>query len=269
MITAKNFIEIPEVNKYFGDKFIKPKGINSKPVIVASTRYPQVVGTAIDIALKIFLAKKFGNPFPSSDCTIHPEFEVDELSEVYVSDLVETLHEQYRDGLLKQSSLIEASLIFALNDSFMKSGILPTESWGAYFDIIPEISSLFENSSKAFDGFRDVVFSPDFTNLIPGLIAEGDIIVDGALIDIKTVSEKGIKKKDFNRLVLYFIICKMHPQFKDKVKRIGFFFSRQSSLEVFDPGDIMDLKQISEFQQQIKTFVDDISIVNEVFPGHY
>ena len=25
MITAKNLIEIPEVNKYFGDKFIKPK----------------------------------------------------------------------------------------------------------------------------------------------------------------------------------------------------------------------------------------------------
>lgn len=258
MITAKNFIEIPEVNKYFGDKFIKPKGINSKPVVVASTRYPQVVGTAIDIALKIFLAKKLGNPFPASDCTILPGFKVDELSEVYVRNLVETLTDEYRAGHLKQSTLIEASLIFALNDSFLKSTILPRDPWQDYFNVIPEISSLFEKSSKAFDGFKDVIISPDFTNLIPGLMAEGDIIVDGALIDFKTVSDKGIKKKDFNRLVLYFILCKMHPELKEKVNRIGFFFPRQVSLEIFDPGIIMDLEKMPKFQHEIKYLFHEI-----------
>lgn len=269
MITAKKFIEIPEVTKYFGDNFIKPKGINSRPVIVASGDSPQLVGTALDISLKIFLARKFGNPFPTSDCTIHPSFEVDELSDTYIRNLIDELNTEFENNNIKHKNLIEASLIFALNDSFIKSGILPRDSWEEYYHLIPEITALFENSLNTFAPFKEVIISPELTDLVPGLIAEADIIIDGALIDIKTVNEKGIKKKDYNRLVLYYILCKMHPQLKDKVNKFGFFFSRQSSLEVFEPVEIMDLNQISHFQKQIKSFVDDISFVEESFPGTY
>ncbi len=84
---------------------------------------------------------------------------------------------------------------------------------------------------------RRHVLNPTFEGSTDVSGADGDLIVDGALIDIKTSIQLQIKTEWLWQLLGYALLDYSDEH---KIRKIGFYMTRQSMLEVWDIDDVLD-----------------------------
>ncbi len=88
-----------------------------------------------------------------------------------------------------------------------------------------------------------VVLNPKFglaSKLVKG--ADADVVIDDCLIDIKTIKDLVLTRKDFDQVVGYYLLSKLggidgaSPH--HEIKRLGIYFSRYAHLYIMNIEDL-------------------------------
>ncbi len=103
-------------------------------------------------------------------------------------------------------------------------------------------------------------FGPEATKLMS---AEGDIVIDDILIDIKTVKDLKVDRKIFNQLLGYYTLYRIGGiqgmPFDNQINKLGVYFSRYGYLHTYLVEDIINestyLDFIAWFKKKALEFV--------------
>ena len=86
--------------------------------------------------------------------------------------------------------------------------------------------------------------------------ADCDLVIDGAIIDIKTTRKIELKRRYFNQLIGYYILYKIGGiegmASKYKIKRLGVYFSRYAHLQFIKVQDIIREDTFPNFVEWFK-----------------
>lgn len=101
------------------------------------------------------------------------------------------------------------------------------------------------------------VLSPSFGPEAEKLMsAEGDLVIDDALIDIKTVKHLKVDRKIFNQLIGYYTLYRIGgirgmPS-SNQITKLGVYFSRHGYLHIYQVEDLIDESTYSDFVKWFK-----------------
>ena len=76
------------------------------------------------------------------------------------------------------------------------------------------------------------ILNPTFSKAskITGILADADLLLDDALIEIKTVKNLQFDRSTFNQLMRYYLLSKIggidHPPEDHDIRKIGVYFYR-------------------------------------------
>jgi hypothetical protein len=106
---------------------------------------------------------------------------------------------------------------------------------------------------EMFRTTKACLLNPGFGRAASELVggADCDLVIDDALIDIKTVKEFELKREYFNQLIGYYVLSKIGGIQKapkgHQIKKLGIYFARHGHLWLFDVSAIIQEKQLSDF----------------------
>jgi len=110
---------------------------------------------------------------------------------------------------------------------------------------------------KIFKAGQNCVLNPSFGPKATKLMnADGDIVIDDTLIDIKTVKNLKVDRSIFNQLLGYYALYRiggirgMSPD--NKINKLGIYFSRHGYLHTYKIEDIVDETTYSDFIEWFK-----------------
>ena len=171
----------------------------------------------------------------------------DWIDNLRVDELIKELNEFYEKGVyLPVELLSEVSLELSLYEIFYRAGYVDGREFDAAKDMIfPEVMAILEVHLKRDFKIKNLVISPEFDN-VSGLMAEGDLIIDDALIEIKTSAQKGVKRDDFNQLCFYFILAKNNPRYSH-ITKIGFYYTRQDEMFFLEAKDVFENNNFNQY----------------------
>jgi hypothetical protein len=98
-----------------------------------------------------------------------------------------------------------------------------------------------------------IVLNPNLP-ILP-VAAEGDLILDDILIDIKTVEEVALSRKVFNQLIGYYTGYLLSDKYQEHpVTKLGIYFSRHGSLWTIDVAAIGSNETFLAFGKWLSTY---------------
>ena len=110
---------------------------------------------------------------------------------------------------------------------------------------------------EMFKAKQVCALNPSFgraSDLVDG--ADGDIVIDDALIEIKTTKHFRVERSYFNQLVGYYLLFRIgviEGVPKDhRINRLGIYFSRHGHLWLFDVRTVVKEKELSGFVRWFK-----------------
>lgn len=104
---------------------------------------------------------------------------------------------------------------------------------------------------------RTCVLNPSFgPETVKLMSAAGDIVIDNALIDIKTVKHLKVDRKFFNQLIGYYILYRIGgirgmPS-NNQITKLGVYFSRHGYLHTYKIEDLIDESTYPNFIEWFK-----------------
>jgi hypothetical protein len=113
---------------------------------------------------------------------------------------------------------------------------------------------------KFFRAKKTCILNPTFgraSNLVGG--ADCDLIIDDALIEIKTTKDFKVRREYFDQLIGYYILYKIGginglPK-GEPINRLGIYFSRYGCMWLFDVDTVIKEKQLPKFIRWFKSRV--------------
>jgi len=155
--------------------------------------------------------------------------------------------------------LIASAINLAELDPLARKGYLPplerSKPDKNDMDDLRRIISII--NPKTIKAEHTCVLNPCFGSEASKLMrADGDLVLDNALIDIKTVEGLKLDRKIFNQLLGYYTLYRiggikgMPP--KNQITKIGIYFSRHAYLHTYDIEDIIDETTYAEFIEWFK-----------------
>jgi hypothetical protein len=83
--------------------------------------------------------------------------------------------------------------------------------------------------------------------------ADADVLIDGTLIEIKTVKNFQIDRDHFNELLGYVILWELSrlggDRHASRISKIAIYFARHAHLEVFEVRSLLNAKTFPSFLQ--------------------
>jgi hypothetical protein len=239
-----------------------------------SNRY-SLVGTAFDYLMRFYLKwltpdavtsqwiaeLVFRAPLFSEEVVINAKSgEAIPFRETELTKKVRWIIEQAKDDYSHYLSsgqitdqLIESALRLAQLDPIFRAWIVDENLGNVYredLDDLRKLISLVEPQS--FKATRLCLLNPTFGEaslLIGG--ADADLVIDDAIIDIKTIKKLGLRRDYFYQLMGYFVLHQiagvggLTP--KPEISRVGIYFSRYAYLYTLDLGDIIQPETFPAF----------------------
>lgn len=151
-------------------------------------------------------------------------------------------------------SLIASALSLAKLDELKRAGYLPPKKLSKPDkDDMEDLRQLFSIiNPKTFKADHTCVLNPRFGPKAAKLIsADGDIVIDDILIDIKTVKNLKVDRRIFNQLLGYYTLYRiggiqgMPPN--NQINRLGVYFSRHGYLHTFKVEDLINESTYLDF----------------------
>ncbi len=260
LMSLTSFIDEQDVRERFNKEFVKPTLIKSHRLLAPSlTKNPRVVGTAFDYLMRFHLKRlnpqAVERPWIAENAWyILDSRGLDELCH-QASQILTQAKERYTEFLTAQTltdELLASTLLLAKLDGFYRSLRMDENLQQVNPEDIRDLRALI--SAVDFSLFQTsgtVILNPEFksSSLVKG--ADADLIIDDLLIDIKTVKELDLQRRDFNQLVGYYILSKIDQlkgvQLPYNIKRLGIYFSRHAYLYTFDVEEVVDEQRLPEF----------------------
>ena len=170
----------------------------------------------------------------------------------------ENLDSYLRTGEMN-NDLIKSSLALAQLDVLKRAMYLSnSKSFIAERNDVEDLRHLISIAKPdIFKATQVCVLNPNFgPEAIKLMNADGDIVIDDTLIDIKTVKRLNVKREFFNQLIGYYTLYRiggikgMSPE--HKINKLGIYFSRHGYLHTYKIDDIIDEKIYLDFIEWFK-----------------
>jgi hypothetical protein len=260
----------PDVRKRFKAEFLMPPLAGIKQLLAQPlTENASLVGTAFDYLLRFYLERLNPNAktrkWVAKEAVLDDTFSEDEdfrppicreILKMAVSD-----HKQYLENGEISNALLRSVLWLAKLDVLIRRDVedsfYDTLSKTDAKDIqdLRRLISLVQ--PEMFKAKNMCALNPDFgraSELVGG--ADSDIIIDDALIEIKTSKHFRVERSYFNQLVGYYVLFRIGgiegvPE-GHQIKRLGIYFSRYGYLWLFDVSAVIKEKELSGFIRWFK-----------------
>ncbi|MXR19237.1 hypothetical protein [Halobacterium bonnevillei] len=222
-----------------------------------------LIGTAFDYVLRFHLERHYegvdSRPWVAQQGVTFGEFgyedeEIDTdrpLQEILAD--AQDLHHEYLETGEMTDDLLAATLDLARLDWIYRSGRISDDFGQASEGDIKDLRRLYQIIPESeFTGADTVLLNPTFgsaSRLVNG--ADADLVLDGSLIDIKTVKDPDLKASYWRQLVGYAVLADIAadelepmPEFSS----LGIYFSRHGELWQTSAERIYDHEKYEEFK---------------------
>jgi hypothetical protein len=270
-MSLKSFINSPDVRQRFKTEFLMPSfGITKEVLAPSLSSNYSLVGTAFDYLLRFYVERLNPNSVTSewvanraALCDI--EFENCSVSLPDIVTKAKRSYTQYlktgeiNDSLLRSvlclgqlDVVYRLGLLYGDDDSFFKT--LGTIDLKDVQDLRRLISLVQPHTFKAR---KTCLLNPTFgaaSQLVNG--ADCDLVIDDAIIEIKTTKDCKVKRDYFDQLIGYYLLFKIGglsgaPK-GHQIKQLGIYFSRYGHLWLFDVSAVVKENQLAAFIRWFK-----------------
>ncbi len=262
-----SFIQLPDVREKLRQEFKKPNLIRqTQPLVTSQTTNYSLVGVAFDYLLRFYIKKL--NPQAGSQRWLA------ESGLQYVKQRCsKRLYEQGYFALIQaRENYTQFLTTKIINDELIKSTLLlaKLESVVRGAKIQEDFQNINERDVEDLKGLLAIIKPTDFTTsgivalnptfgwaseLVGG--ADADVVLDDCLIDIKTIKELVLNRKDFDQVVGYYLLSKIggidgFPS-SHEIKRLGIYFSRYAHLYIMNIEDLFDTNRLHKILSWLET----------------
>ena len=251
-MSLTTFLKNRDVKEEFARQFPKPRFSLKKEILAPPiTKHYSLVGTAFDYLMRFYL--KHLNPdaitkrwvaelsisHPLSpllknviiDATTHEVIEFTETKDTqkakHIIEKAKMVYSNYLSSGEVTDELIESALLLAQLDPIFRAGFVDenigTIDEGDVADLRNLISIV---NPEAFRAQELCMLNPTFgegSRLVGG--ADADLLIDDALIDIKTTKSLKLSRDYFNQLIGYYTLFKIggvdNAPYAPKIERIA------------------------------------------------
>lgn len=227
------------------DNFIKPK-FNAGPLIAEpKTQNYGLVGTAFDYLLRFKIERK--NKCKAMPWIASTPKQIPLAEEINVE--ARTLLNLYLKTGKMTKALMESALKLATIDNVVRSG-QGADMVGSINPLdLEDLSNLYKLiDADKFKSRQSCYLNPTFgigSELVAG--ADADLIIDGALIDVKTTIKPDFTRSYFEQLIGYFLLHIIDCEDRNvpvSIKKLGIYFSRHGCLFLMDVADLVDESEL-------------------------
>lgn len=251
-----------DVRQRFKAEFTMPSMDTTKQLAAPPlTQNYSLVGTAFDYLLRFYVERL--NPKSKTGEWVAERGALCDALEVdgHRFDIAGTIkkakaaHEQYLQTGKIDDKLLRAALNLAQLDAVARRG---DESYYEMLDKadrndVQDLQRLISLvKPESFKAKRVCALNPTFghaSELVGG--ADCDVVLDDALIEVKTTKNLEVKREYFDQLIGYYILSRIGgiddlPK-THSIKKLGIYFSRHGYLWLFKVSDVVDEKTLPKF----------------------
>jgi len=293
-MSLTSFLKDKDVKDAFKREFKKPRlKLQGELLAPPLTNHYGLVGTAFDYLLRFYIKRVNPNAIERrwvSEASLHllemahlhDLLEIPEVSPV-IQKLKEKITEnptlsdpivykkvkeiiQYskkvRDEFIKtgkmSSDLYKAVLLLAQVDVIYRAGVVDENLGNVDEKDIEDLKNLISVAKpEYFKAKKICILNPTFgiaSQLVGG--ADCDLVIDDAIIDIKTTKKLDLTRNYFDQLIGYYILYKIGgidgmPS-NCEIKKLGIYFSRYAYLLFIDVRDIIREDTFPNFVEWFK-----------------
>jgi hypothetical protein len=286
-LSLTRFVAEKAVKEKFAQEFPKPKtklegALLAPPV----TKHYSLVGTAFDYLLRFYI--KWLNPF-----AIEGEWVAEHVQKGFLEHEAMILPGPTQEDYLKTRQLYETASrnvdeARAAYQRYLEDGKITDELIRCAIHLAridPIIRALYVDPNmgvadngdledlrrlislvkpELFKAERLCMLNPIFgeaSALVGG--ADADLVIDDALIDIKTTKYLKLQRKDFHQIVGYYLLFRLggltDAPIEPEITRLGIYFSRHGKLVTFPVKSIINESQLPAFYKWLREYICDPS----------
>ncbi len=233
-----------DVKAKFRVVFPKPKITDGELVAPPVTQNYMLVGTAFDYLLRFHLERRY--PFAVAQPWIasHAEFLVKSDSEIHkkvqlILDEAKQQHDAYlANGHVTDTLLRSCLLLAQLDPIFRRNLIVPDLGYVNDGDVLDLRRLLTSVRSEFFQPQSVCLLDPTFgagSVLVGG--ADVDLVLDDALVEIKTTKEPRLQQDHYNQIIGYYLLSTFGsidgaPP-GHTIQRVAIYSARYATLHLF------------------------------------
>jgi hypothetical protein len=277
-MSLTTFLKNRDVKEKFAQQFTKPRFSLKKEILAPPiTKHYSLVGTAFDYLMRFYLkhlkpdavtkrwVAQLSISHPLSpllknviiDATTHEVIEFTETKDTqkakHIIETAKMVYSNYLSSGEVTDELIESALLLAQLDPIFRAGFVDenigTIDEGDVADLRNLISIV---NPEAFRAQELCMLNPTFgegSRLVGG--ADADLLIDDALIDIKTTKSLKLNRDYFNQIIGYYILFKIggvdNALHVPKVERIGIYYSRYGELYTIPIRTVLNEERLPLF----------------------
>ena len=260
-MSLTSFVNEKDVRERFKAEFVKPVLIRNQTLLAPpKTQNSRLVGTAFDYLMRFHLKKL--NP-QAVETTWIAEYGLEGMRRRGFRDsyeqgslIIAQARERYAEFLSTQiltDELVASTLLLAKLDAFYRSQKVDENLQHINEEDVQDLRNLISLVDDNLFRTPGVIYlNPEFeygSPLVGG--ADADLIIDDLLIDVKSVKEFSLERRDFNQLVGYYILSRLDElrlaQLQYQIKRLGIYFSRHAYLFIFNVEEVIDKQKLPAF----------------------
>ena len=165
--------------------------------------------------------------------------------------------ENFRKTKEISRGLIHACIVLAKVDLIARSGRIDDEFDNVKPDDINDLENLLSIvPDRMLNPQNRIVLNPVFP--VSGIGADGDLILDDMLIDIKTTKNLKIDRAMLNQLICYYTGALQAEMFNSDhpLKKPGIYFARHGYLWTIDTQEMGATEDFLDFGEWLRNYID-------------
>jgi hypothetical protein len=238
-----------------------PKGLQTVSPLVGSS-HPSILGTAADYLIRF--KTEIINP-PELKKNPHP-WVAESMSKSFgghgldiIQEAKTNLATAIQQGILSDNLISSALKLARLEGMFWSRQIRPLDNGISSADLKDLRSIVDKADAKTLTAKNQFYLNPIFGFATPtfNIGADGDIIIDDMLIDIKTYKDPKVSWNDFCQLICYMILMQIHkmignPEIENfgEVSKIGLYFTRHNFFWIINFFDLISQDEFKTVAMQ-------------------
>lgn len=287
-MSLKTFVELPDTRRAIDEVMHFPKVDHNPPIKAEprSLRYA-LVGTAFDYILRFMIQRENATLVSSSKWVANMALEaflssrsaavIDVDGDTTSFDLESSLknlngedarladqiqrtledakvrYRKYLSSGQLEEGLVRSSLMLAKLDFMFRSGLTPENFDEIAAEDLEDLVQLAEIVPIGrFKAKRTCVLNPTFgeaSRLVAG--ADGDLFIDGTLIDFKTTKSFQLRKDRQRQIVGYVVLATIGgigtlPSSQSAVVGVGYYASRFGELVTYAIDEVLDVRLLAK-----------------------
>ena len=278
-MSLTSFINIPEVRDKFSETFHYPY-LEGTPELLCPplTKHYSMIGTAFDYLLR-FVVESQNDQAKTKEWVAETAVKMTKDTRDFkvcnaALKEAEEAYNTYKKTKKLDDKTLKGALLLAQLDPIYRAGIVdPNIGTIEKLDIQDMRNLISRAKLDVFKAKKVCLLNPTFGEgsvLVGG--ADADLIIDGTIIDIKTVKDFKLDKKYYNQLIGYYILSKIGgidgQKKKLDINNLAVYYSRYATFVNFKISDIMkgvdEAKFTSWFRKTAEFGGSTFKIVHEI-----